>query len=752
MKLRSLLPVLTLLTFGTHFAGASQADDTTITITGQTAGATPFISQLSLTASQTDVLKNIQFAITPKAGSVTRPLSGTYSNAYLTERGYLNSDTGEIFLPVYGLYADFSNTVTLTYHFYDGSSKQDSTTVATAAFDDPCGYDSPMVLQARTNSTALSYDYIMVKGACSKYSPAILDTDGAIRWVGPNLVQTYTSTFFDNAIYTANTGLTRVDLDGTITPLVSNSDLGVTYLHHNIDRGKTGIILDVDTADELETVNIEVDATGKIIKEWHLAQIISDAMIAGGDDPSQFVFPSPDDWFHNNAVAYNRADDSLVVSSREDFVICLDYETEAIKWILGDTTKLWYTFPSLAKYALTVTAGGLPPIGQHAPSITYDQGLLLFDNGTGGIFFTDMPGQNRLFAVPRKYQIDTQAMTATEVWNYPQDNSILSPFCGSVYEDAPLNYLVDYALVNGAGVPNSYLQLLGLDASGEKVFYYQYSTHLCDTGFNSIPLHLENTSFPTVMPQALNFSTRGVVGNAEDSLIGGFIVTGTATKTLALRALGPSLGLPGTVADPNLTVFDSTGAQVATNDNWQTDPNAGVLTANGLAPNDPAEAGIVQSLAPGAYTFVVTGKGSTGIGLVEAYDLSPLAGSKPANISTRGSIGSGDNVLIGGFLLGEVDSNTVVIRAIGPSLTSAGILNPLSDPTLTVYDSNGAALATNDNWQDDNSSLDIEKVGLAPTDPAESATILHLPAGAYTTIVSGANGAEGVGLVEVYDL
>ena len=244
--------------------------------------------------------------------------------------------------------------------------------------------------------------------------------------------------------------------------------------------------------------------------------------------------------------------------------------------------------------------------------------------------------------------------------------------------------------------------------------------------------HLESTSFPTVMPQALNLSTRGVVGNDQDSLIGGFIVTGTDPKTLVLRALGPSLGLPGTIADPVLTVFDSSGAPLAANDDWQTDPNAAVLTANGLAPNDPAEAAIVQSLEPGAYTFVATAKGAAGIGLVEAYDLSPLAASKPANISTRGAIGTGDNVLIGGFVLGQVESNTVVIRAIGPSLSNAGIANPLADPSLTVYDVNGSALATNDNWQDDISASDIEQNGLAPTDPAESATILHLPAGAFS--------------------
>ena len=125
-----------------------------------------------------------------------------------------------------------------------------------------------------------------------------------------------------------------------------------------------------------------------------------------------------------------------------------------------------------------------------------------------------------------------------------------------------------------------------------------------------------------------------------------------------------------------------------------------------------------------------------GIGLVEAYDLSPLAASRLANISTRGSVGTGDDVLISGFIVGEVESNTVVIRALGPSLASAGISDPLSDPMLTVYDSNGAPIASNDNWQDDTSATRHQQNGLAPTDAAESATILHLPAGAYTAIVT----------------
>src|SRR6266705_4173669 len=201
MKTCSLIIVTAFFTVVSHFAGATQADDTTITITAQTAGATPFISQLTLTASDTTVIKSIQFTITPKAGSVTRPLSGTYSHDYLVSRGFLQPPSEEIFLPVYGLYDSFTNTVSLTYSFLDGSSKQDSTTITTAAFDDQgCGYNTPTKLQPRTNSTQLSYDYLFDRSACGDYSPVILDSDRALRWVSTlsTLSALFaSSTFFD---------------------------------------------------------------------------------------------------------------------------------------------------------------------------------------------------------------------------------------------------------------------------------------------------------------------------------------------------------------------------------------------------------------------------------------------------------------------------------------------------------------------------------------------------------------------------
>jgi arylsulfate sulfotransferase len=760
MKTCSLIVVGAVIMVFTHLAGANQADDTTITITGQTAGVTPFISKLTLEVSNTTVLKSIQFTIDPKPGSVTRPLSGTYANDYLVGRGFEHPP--EVILPVYGLYAGYTNIVRLTYRFLDGSSKQAVTAITTATFDDQgCGYNNPARLQPRTDSTQLSYDYIFDSSSCGTFSPVILDSDGALRWVSPIPTMNAlfaASTFFDNAVYrTEGSQLFRVELDGAIGLLADYSNMGVEHLHHNIDRGKRGLLIDPDTTSFFESEFLEVDSSdGTVLRTFNMAAIISAAMIAGGDDPSQFVFPTPNDWFHLNGVTYNRADDSLVVSSRENFLICIDYETTAIKWILGDPTKKWHQFPSLRKFALTVAPGSLPPIGQHSPSITFDQGVMVFDNGQNSQF-QNPPGDERVYASPRKYSLDLVAKVATEVWNFPMNESIHSPFCGSCYEDAPYNYLIDYAIVNGGlpGVP-TFAQYVGLDAAGEKIFYYQYPTVGCNTAYNSIPIHLESTKFPTVGPQALNLSTRGLVSEGDNVLIGGFIVTGPNPKSVVLRALGPSLsgfGLSDVLSDPVLSVYNSSHTLIASNDNWQSDPNHFILEANGLAPANLLESATVQTFAPGAYTVIVRGNDPTpGIGLVELYDLSPQSNSRLVNMSTRGAVGTLDNVLISGFIVGDVESATVVVRALGPSLASFGVSGVLSDPVLTIYDSTGTAIASNDNWQDDINAILVQKNGLAPPNASESALVLHLPAGTYTAIVSGANGGTGIGLAEVYTI
>jgi arylsulfate sulfotransferase len=773
MKIRSISITIVagLFTLFVPFAGSNQAGDTTIRINGHTPGVTPFISKVSLTASDTTDLKSIQFTIAPKPGSVTRALSGTYANYYLVNRGFENPQTGEIMLPVYGLYAGRANAVTLTYRFQDGSSKQAHTTITTAAYDDQCGYNNATLLQPRTDSTDLSYDYIFImNGGCGNNSPVIIDTDNEVRWVSPTSISfalNAASLFINNAVYeTVGATLRRVDLDGKITVLGDYSDViendVVENFHHNIDPGKTGVLLEADTTAWYESVVMEVDFSGKLLKTWNLADIISAAMIAGGDDPSQFVFQrtpqSNNDWFHNNAVTYNRADDSLVVSSRENFVIAIDYETGTIKWILGDPTKKWFQFPSLRKFALRLAPGSLPPIGQHGLSITYDEGLLLHDNGLPSSFFQQPPGQMRTFSSPRKYQLNLNTKVATEVWNYEQNQSVYSPICSCVYEDAPLNYLINFSSIGfrDPNVPDS-AELLGLNSAGETIFYYQYpQIGPCTVAYNSRPIHLENTKFPAVQSRVQNLSTRGTVMSGDNVLINGFIVTGPGTKTVVVRALGPSLssfGLSSVLADPVLTVYNSSGEIIASNDNWQTDVGATFIAQNGLAPSDPSEAAaVVANLAPGAYTVVVTGNNSTeGISLAEVCEIPRPGGtSQLTNVSGRSFVGTGDNVLVSGFIVGDVGSATVVVRALGRSLASFGVSHPLSNPVLTIYDSKGSVIASNDNWQrDPNNVVFLPKNGLAPPNADDSALVLQLPAGAYTAIVRGANGTTGNALVEV---
>jgi hypothetical protein len=246
------------------------------------------------------------------------------------------------------------------------------------------------------------------------------------------------------------------------------------------------------------------------------------------------------------------------------------------------------------------------------------------------------------------------------------------------------------------------------------------------------------------------------VETGDGVMIGGFIVTGTEPKRVIIRGIGPSmasLGVPGVVNDPILRLFGPAGAPIGVNDNWQ-DTQQTEIEATGLTPQDPREAAIVATLLPGAYTATVTGaNGGNGVGLIEVYDLNSAANAKLANISTRGSVQTANNVMIGGFALGgsSVNPAKVVVRAIGPSLTQAGINNALSNPTLQLFDNNGQSVASNDNWADNPAqAAELQTLNLAPTDPGESAIVAILPPGLYTAVVAGQGGTVGIGLIEVY--
>jgi hypothetical protein len=248
------------------------------------------------------------------------------------------------------------------------------------------------------------------------------------------------------------------------------------------------------------------------------------------------------------------------------------------------------------------------------------------------------------------------------------------------------------------------------------------------------------------------------VETGNNVLIGGFIVTGTVPKNVAVRGIGPSLaqfGIPDVLANPTLELHDSSGAIIRQNDDWQDDPaQASQLTALGLAPQNPNESGMVASLSPSAYTAILAGKnGGTGVGLVEIYDANPGANSQLANISTRGFVEIGENVMIGGFILDGPNNTHVAVRGIGPSLANLGLSPVLADPTLELRDSNGALLNSNDNWQDDSAqAAQLSAHGLALSNSVESGIFTSLPSGAFTAILAGNNGGTGIGLVEIYNV
>lgn len=253
--------------------------------------------------------------------------------------------------------------------------------------------------------------------------------------------------------------------------------------------------------------------------------------------------------------------------------------------------------------------------------------------------------------------------------------------------------------------------------------------------------------------QLLNIATRLPVQTGDNVLIGGFIITGTQPKKVIILGIGPSLSqfFSGALSNPTLELFQG-DTLLQTNDDWK--ESQAEVQATGLQPSNDFESAIVRTLDPGSYTAILRGKGgATGIGVVQAYDLNQAAQSKFGNIATRGFIDSGDNVMIGGFIIGPAGgtTTTVVIRAIGPSLANFGVTGALQDPTLELHDGNGATIAFNDNWKDDTNKSKVPP-SLQPSDQRESVLYRVLAPGNYTAVMRGSGNTTGIGLVEVYNV
>ena len=454
-----------------------------------------FIQRLSLHLNSTANLVSVEFRIQPKAGSVSAAVDVSYTSSALVSRGYMSAAGTTLTLPVFALYAGYTNLVTLNFGFQDGSTRALITSITTADYVDPTGiYLNPAILKQRSPGSSLGFNFFFIKSALG--SPVIIDTDGEVRWAVQGFVSNALSSTLQSDQFVIGDPsaavVSQIRLDGTGTQN-SVASPSITFFHHNIDHGNIGLLADVNTqtngVQNVESNVVEMTAQGSILNQWDLAAIISAYMQSMGDDAAAFVRPGID-WFHNNAATYDPSDDSVIISSRENFVIKLDYHSGNIIWILGDPTKYWYTFPSLRAKALTLTPGGLYPIGQHAVSITTDGHLLLFNDGLGS---QNQPagapaGETRTFSAVSAYSIDASTMTATNVWNFENGQAIFSSICSSAYKAPGNSLLIDYATAD----QDTKALLVGLDANHSIAFEFQYPTQGCNTSWNAVPIPLES--------------------------------------------------------------------------------------------------------------------------------------------------------------------------------------------------------------------------------------------------------------------
>jgi hypothetical protein len=477
-----------------------QAAASDVHVTGSQPGVTPFISFVELIGTGRQNVAAAEFTIEPKSGSVSKPVHVRYAINALERRGYVRglAWAGQwlVRLPVFGLYAGYANQVLVRLDFKDGSVADLSAGIATAAYQDPSGiYDHPTILKKRGAGTVLGFDFFVLKSGLG--SPVVIDTDGEIRWVGAG-ISAAQSTVVDGdgfVIGDQSAGtLYQLGLDGSLSQNTIPASLYRNF-HHNIDHGKQALLAAVNTG-EVGAVNVESDLieltrAGSIVRRWDLAAILSTYMRNRGDDPNAFVRPGAD-WFHMNAATYDPHDDSVIVSSRENFLIKLDYSTGNIAWILGDPTKYWYTFPSLRAKALTLQPGNLYPIGQHSVSITSDGLVMVFNDG--GPSFNQPAGapagQSLSYSAVSAYSIDSATSTAHEVWRFDYGQSIYSFVCSSAYEASGGSLLVDYAVADGV----TEARLVGLDAAHNVVFDFEYPTQLCNTSWNASPIALDDFS------------------------------------------------------------------------------------------------------------------------------------------------------------------------------------------------------------------------------------------------------------------
>lgn len=497
MKLRIL--TLALVALLPACGGSDQlADDDDSQISATLAGPTPFIAYVDLARVDVRHLDGVHFTVAARSGTVSKPVAVRYSLAHLRRAGYLDEQGETLRMPVFGLYAGHVNGITIELEFTDGSRRSLTTQLQTGAHTGANAvYSSPVVMTRRTAGDGMDINYFYIHSGLG--TPVVIDSDGHVRWSGVRSGSSTSSLWTDNGFVVGAAGSTiyRYELDGRSSTSFLTEPRYYQF-HHNIEPGKTGLLgefdLDIGGVHHDEFTLAEFDPiSGRVLKEWDFAQIIGDHMTAQGDDPSNFVVRTRD-WFHMNSAIYDARDGSILASSRENFVVKIDYATGRLIWILGDPTKYWYTFPSLRAKSITLPAGHYYPIGQHALSITPDGYLQLFNNGFRSV---NQPadvsaGENRDVSVVSTYAIDAITMTGREVRRHTHPSALYSDICSSAYTASDGSLLVSYAATEG----RTQARVTGINPSGQLAFDYQYASAVpCQASYNAEIIRFESLRF-----------------------------------------------------------------------------------------------------------------------------------------------------------------------------------------------------------------------------------------------------------------
>jgi hypothetical protein len=645
----------------------------------------------------------------------------------------------------------------------DVSSSSKTVTVTAHITDDKSGVQHAEVYFSSPSNTQHEFSFFALKSGTA--------TDG-----------TYTATITIPKSAEAGTWkLTRVNL---LDQANNSVDDGPSYSTSFPSGTPTDLSVTSTTADTTPPALVSLDFTPKSVDVTNSSQtVIVTAHLTDdntGVQNATVYFASPSQAQH--VLANFTLSSGTVTNGTYQASVTIPHSAEAGTWtilqvFLQDTAGNFVShgpsysahFPSGTPTNLSVK--NVPPMPTPTPSPTATPSPTPTPNSS------TVPTLVSLDFTPKSVDVSTAAQTVTVTAHLFDSISGVQIAAGyftspSGAQNADFNFI----MVSGTAKDGSYQGTAIIPKDAEpgtwklrRVILQDGASHVATYGSSSaalpdgMPTDLSVTSIPVAQP--LNISTRMEVLSGDNVLIAGFIITGppSSTKKVMIRGLGPSLaaaGVTNPLSDPLLELHGPIGLfNTITNDNWADASNASDIP-HGFQPRDPRESVIVATLPIDSsgitsFTAIVRGaNGATGVGLVEAYDLDATP-SAFANISTRGFVDTGNNVLIGGFILGgSKHGSRVLIRAMGPSLPVAGAL---ADPTLAIHDSNGEAIATNDNWKIDDRTGHSQKAAVTatsipPPNDLESAIVQTFAPGAYTAIVAGKNGGTGVGLVEVYNL